>query len=282
MRKSTTHTATIEHALGANQPTDYRSAMAEFRRISSEEGGGRNPYLITAEDGSAKLAHNADNQDVWAQGIVYLAPHRMSGVANLCPYSTPQCRETCLGITAGRMGMSNAQRAQKVRTRLLVERPGAFMAVLLAEAGKMADKYHQMGKRFALRLNGTSDIHWENVPTLLDSLKGNGVDVFIDYTKAPNRRGWIRPDYYVAESVSERTDPADVGPGHVVVVDVHRDSDLPSTWNGHPAIDGDRAHGDLRHLDPVDAVVLLRAKGAARQLAPSPTGFVRPVPVAIR
>ena len=250
-----------------------RHARNVFRAVSAEHGGGRNPYLITKEESSAKLAHN--NSDLYEQGVTYLAPHRLSGV-NLCPYSTKGCRAGCLGTTSGRMRFDAPQIAQLVRSRFMIEHPNHFVTVLAEEIRRESRRARLAGKRYAYRFNGTSDVAIEQAPAFLDVLRLAGVSVFVDYTKRPNRVGWIEPDYYVAASASERTRSADIGPGSVVVVDVKRGQPLPETYNGHPATDGDQTVGDMRFLDPADAVVLLRAKGALVGITGTPAGMVKP------
>ena len=50
-------------------------------------------------------------------GILYLAPYKESGVANVCPNASAGCIASCL-YTAGRGAMSNVQRARIAKTVL--------------------------------------------------------------------------------------------------------------------------------------------------------------------
>ena len=254
----------------------WRGEVAQARRVFSQlsvsMGGGRNPYLLTTEEASTKLSHNSV-QDEYRQVVMYLAADKSSGVANVCPYSTPECRRHCLGHTSGRMRFDAPQLAQKVRTHFLVSHPYEFALVLLAEMAHHAEKASRDGKRLVVRLNGTSDIPWERVTWLLRLGMDLGVDRYQDYTK------WERRDtdsfYYVARSITEKHRVDDVRPGDVVVVDTPAKGDLPTVWNGMPVIDGDYEHGDLRFLDQnrPDAVVLLRFKGSRANM--SVGGFVK-------
>ena len=250
-----------------------RNARHVFRALSVRHGGGETPYLVTPAESSAKLAGH--DSDLYEQGVTYLAPHRNGGV-NLCPYSTKGCRAGCLGTTSGRMRFAPQQRAQYVRTRFMVEHPDEFVTVLADEIRRESWRVRLAGKRYAYRFNGTSDVAIETAPAFLDILRLAGVSVFVDYTKRPDRRGWIESDYYVAASVSERTASDDIGPGSVVVVDIKRGHPIPETYNGHPTTDGDLDVGDMRFLDPADAVVLLRAKGALVGVKGTPAGMVKP------
>src|SRR5574343_345444 len=64
-------------------------------------------------------------------GILYLAPHKLSGY-NVCPWSTPGCRKACL-YSAGRGRFSNVQQARIKKTQLLFKDKQAFVAQLFAE-----------------------------------------------------------------------------------------------------------------------------------------------------
>lgn len=287
--KVITHTTIIRRlsaAMGEGPSSwdpDIRGARETFRLISQACGGGRNPYLLTDQTGSAKLAHNA-TQSVWAQTIMYLSPADASGVANVCPFATPECTDACLGITAGRMPMPNVQAAQRARTTLMVDYPAAFLTILLDEVRRHARRIHADGALFALRLNGTSDIRWELVDGLIDALADCGVDQLIDYTKWPidRRRSSVADlaiPYHLAPSATEHTAIVDIRPGHVVIVDTAPNDPLPATWAGFVVTDGDHAHGDLRHLDDPTTVTLLRAKGSLRGRVGAPDGFVKPTVV---
>ena len=255
-----------------------RAARHTFRALSIANGGGRNPYLLTAQEQSTKLSHNA-TETAYRQSVMYLAPAGKSGIANVCPWSTAGCRALCLD-TSGRLGMTTAQTAMKVRVHLMVEHPAAFIAILADETRKHAATAQANGATYVLRLNGTSDIPFDQIPGLYELLTGAGVERFQDYTKRPAkvRAATLHPDWSLTPSATERT--RDYIPGMAVVVNVHRDAPLPDTFHGLPVIDGDNDHGDLRILDKVrrpDAVVLLRAKGKARKAGAGSSKFVKDI-----
>lgn len=286
-------------------------AKALFLRISAEVGGGKAPYLLTPQKGSAKLAHNADITDKWEQVILYMLPHRLGRSAweqnaarpalfgainwpNVCSHSSAGCRAVCLHA-AGRLGM--AEVAKLARTALYAIDPEAFWLLIDDEIRRHRARLATQGKRLAVRINGTSDI---DVPLWLvdkwDTADGRGV-VFTDYTKRTDvPLGWDHRapgvNRYTVFSATERTTDAEIhdiiGRGQNVVVpfQVTRTGDLPQSYLGHTVIDGDKH--DLRFLDSVvepDAhaeggvIVGLRYKVVPH--SPEHHGFIRPVPVTI-
>lgn len=287
-------------------------ARALYRSISAEVGGGKAPYLLTPQKGSAKLAHNANITDKWEQVILYMLPHRLGRSAweqnarrpalygainwpNVCSHSSAGCRAVCLHA-AGRLGM--AEIAKLARTALYAIDPDAFWLLVDDEIRRHRARLATQGKRLAVRINGTSDI---DVPLWLvdkwDTVDGRGV-VFTDYTKRTDvPLGWDHRapgrNRYTVFSATERTTDAEIhdiiGRGHNVVVpfQVKRGEDLPQSYLGHTVIDGDKH--DLRFLDHVverathgdryGVIVGLRYKVVPQ--SPEHHGFIRPVPVTI-
>jgi len=264
---------------------EVRAARAVFAACSMKNGGGQKPTLLTRQDASAKLAHNANGQHELEQSVMYLQPHTLSRLVSICPFSTPQCRATCLE-SSGRLGMDSGEIAKQTRTELLATDPRAFLICLMHEVKLHADRIHKCGKKFVLRLNGTADIQWQTVAGLRRLLTIAGVDHFQDYTKkrdgrslpaTPNLAPW-----HITRSATERTKPEQLTPGMAVLVDVKPKQPMPDRIPGCslPVIDGDRLHGDLRILDKganPRAVVALRAKGKARKLTPGPASFVKSI-----
>lgn len=255
-----------------------RKELARCRKVrnahSVANGGGKNPYWWTPQGSSTKLMHNGHVVEV-EEVVNYGAPARESGVVNMCVSSTPQCRATCLW-RSGQLGMPDQQRATIIRTRFMAEHPYEWAVCWLGELEAHAKRIHAKGKLFWPRPNGTTDHRFERHQWLLDLAYDVGVDKFFDYTKHHDR---VSTDlYYLAKSATERTLPHMAEPGMVIPVNVERDMPLPTTWHGHPVIDGDHEFGDLRPLDATrpDAVVLLRYKGKLRQLAVGDDSFVKP------
>lgn len=248
-----------------------------------------------------------------ATGIMYLAPADESGIANLCPFASPDCKADCLK-SSGRMIMDNAKNARMWKTQAMKDDPKGFVDRLETEVKslvKATDKGTGRGKYMgfkpAVRLNGTSDIPWENMKgTDGKNLMEKFPDVqFYDYTKNPKRMasysgGDFPKNYHLTFSRSELNDPNsklfnpkfgnidDVlksGKGNVAVVfdtpttkvkgtKTYANA-LPETFNGYPVIDGDQT--DLRFLDPDGGHVIgLRGKGSAQHAESSASDFVYP------
>lgn len=254
-----------------------------FATLSIARGGGANPYLFTRQDHSAKTAHNADVTDQAEQIVQYWLPHRLSGMINVCPWSTRECRATCLH-TSGRLGM--AKIAKLVRVELFATDPFAYMVVMLTEIEQHARRVAKCGKVLVIRLNGTADVPWEMLLFLFDLVESLNLGAtWFDYTKGiltTARRRRVPsplPNYYTVASATEKTTPetvADYPHNVVAVVDVPRGRPLPETMWGRQVVDGDRH--DLRPFDPqVAALVLVRAKGDARKAPAGPDRFVKAV-----
>lgn len=91
--------------------------------------------------------------------ILHLAPYDTSGV-NVCP-GAGNCRKICLHFAGNPVYMNNKQAARIRRTLAYVSDPKRFMRLIVcAILDKMAK---HPGEHLAIRLNGTSDIAWENI-----------------------------------------------------------------------------------------------------------------------
>ena len=169
---------------------DLDKALDLWRKL----GGPRsNKWLLSEPDASAK-----SRKSVRPEYMLYLTPHRLAKIENLCPWSTSGCRKHCLH-SAGRGAQPNVAQGRLVRTQLLFEAPELFLAIL-------ADNLRLVDKRGGgwVRLNGTSDIPWEEVPAVVEMMERYSSTIdFADYTKAmPSKRP--APDidnYSLARSV---------------------------------------------------------------------------------
>jgi len=153
--------------------------------------------------------------------------------------------------------------------------PQGFTAQLDREIARLKAKGARVRMTPTVRLNGTSDLAWEN-----RGLMARHPEVqFYDYTKSVARmRRYLSNrmprNYHLTFSRSE-TNEADTlsilrdGGTVAAVFSTKRGRPLPLQWRGFPVLDGDRS--DLRFLDPRGFVVGLRAKGKARGAA---HGFV--------
>ena len=207
--------------------------------------------------------------------IMYLAPARLSGY-QMCPFAhLAQCEEPCLN-TAGRGKFDNVQKARIRKTLMFHQYRGFFNTLLIKEMHRAQRKADRMGLTLVVRLNGTSDIAWEN-ETVYSGYKSNFeewtiFDLFpntqyYDYTKAPTRHKL--PDSYHLTFSYSGVD------SYVPIVKKWRAKNktqsMAVVFDEIPAgiINGDES--DLRFLDPVNTVIGLTAKGNAKN---DTTGFV--------
>lgn len=197
--------------------------------------------------------------------IMYMRPSR-----EVCPMSeTAQCEVACLN-TAGRGAMSSIQRARQRKTDAYMADPVAFVDQLASDIASAQRKATRKSVKLAVRLNGTSDIAWENKhgsdgKTLMERFPGVQ---FYDYTKLPTRK--VPSNYHLTVSYSganPKYAAKALDTGHNVAV-VFRKA-LPIAYAGREVVNGDAT--DLRFLDRKGVIVGLTAKGAAKRDA---SGFV--------
>ena len=121
-------------------------------------------------------------------GILYLAPSDISG-HNVCPMAeVAQCRDACL-YSAGRGAFTNVQEARINKTKRFFNDRDNFMLDLIYSINTLIRKAEREDLTPLVRLNGTSDIRWENI-------RHDGLTIFehfpnvqfYDYTKIPNRK----------------------------------------------------------------------------------------------
>lgn len=194
----------------------------------------------------------------WLTGILHLAPFNLSG-RNVCPFASMGCAKACLN-TSGFGRYKNVQDARIARTRLYWDNKPAFMALLELEIAKLKSKAERKGMKVTIRLNGTSDIQWENT-----GIMERFPDIqFYDYSKIPNRfiNKALPANYHLTFSRSESNGEqakliASLGHNVAVVF-----KELPKTYWGKPVINGDET--DLRFTDPKGVIVGLTAKGRAK------------------
>ena len=197
--------------------------------------------------------------------IMHLAPSDVSGY-NACPMASAGCRAACLN-TAGRGRFDATQAARIRKTREFFENRAAFMAQLEKDIRAAERKAKREGFIPVIRLNGTSDIRWENEGIMQ---KFPHIQ-FYDYTKIPNRKN-LPANYDLTFSRSESNESLLPGVtlNVAVVFNVKKGADLPTAYLGRPVIDGDEH--DLRFMDPRGSIVGLRGKGEAKKSAHG--GFV--------
>lgn len=206
-------------------------------------------------------------------GIVYMGPANSSGY-DVCPSRTKGCEKSCL-YTAGFGQYDRVKVGRMRRTYQFILRQNEFMTRLAYEIEKLVLKAKYEDLIPAVRLNGTSDIDYENVPVMgHDNIFVMFPNVaFYDYTKIYNRLESCAgiANYHLTFSRAETKlsntqaiKALDNGYSVAVVFE-----SLPDTWHGYQVIDGDEH--DFRPRD-AGFVVGLTPKGSRAKH--DKTGFV--------
>lgn len=216
-------------------------------------------------------------------GILYLAPYTTTKWNTCSMAAIAQCSKACL-YTAGRGAMAPVARGRINKTVWFFEERHTFMLQLAANIRQLVNKAAKQNKAPLIRLNGTSDIRWENV----GFTDANGIayanimkafpDVqFYDYTKDANRKA-LPTNYDLTFSdsgVSAYQKYVDIAISNGMrIATVFRDvASIPTMHRGMSVIGGDNS--DIRHLEDKGVVVALYAKGKAKQ---DTSGFVFDTP----
>ena len=213
-------------------------------------------------------------------GISYLAPSNASGVMNTCPSASKGCRAACL-FTSGRGRMNPVMEARINKTKLLASDSLSYLKQLKREIEALMKRAAKNDKTACVRLNGTSDIAWEEY--LLD-----GKNIFehfpncqlYDYTKrlarvADYANGKLPSNYHLTFSHSENTSEEtvkDVLNRGVNVAVVYKDALPAEDFGGVEVVNGDE--DDLRFLDAIGKIVGLVYK-KTKATEDEWNGFVR-------
>jgi len=197
--------------------------------------------------------------------ILHLAPFNLSG-KNVCPKASKECAAACLN-TSGRGMMHSVQKARLDKTNYFWTNKNAFLWDLSREIEQLKKRAANQGFKFAVRLNGTSDLAFHKM-----KVDGGGTlhelhpDVqFYEYTKVLNYLDHDHKNLNVtfSDSGSNNKDiEAAIAKGSNVAV-VFQDK-LPKKWLDRRVINGD-LH-DLRFKDPRGVIVGLVAKGQGRNI----------------
>lgn len=242
----------------------------------------RNPKYIKMFDSKPDKLLNLDqntktvkgNSKGFKTGILYLSPFTLSGY-NMCPAAeVASCHVACLN-TAG-MGKTNAVQLARLRKTLFFNQYNQmFIEQLKKEIKETIVKVKKEGYTPVFRLNGTSDIRWENY----DIIQSFPEVQFYDYTKIANRKN-LPDNYDLTFSYSgiptfkRFNETAIENKMRIAVVFRNKEKvegmiENGETFMGMPVVDGDEH--DLRFLNPKQSVVALYAKHKAKL---DKTGFV--------
>jgi hypothetical protein len=226
------------------------------------------------------LSISADSKTIkgekigYLTGILYLAPAQTTKYNTCSMAKLAQCDKACL-YTAGRGAFNNVQQSRIDKTLYFYESRAEFMATLFKNIKALIKKAEAKGLKPLVRLNGTSDIRWENVPfESYDNIFEAFPNVqFYDYTKDANRKD-LPANYDLTFSYSGVKTFAPYvfkaeSKGMRMAVVFRKESSIPTMFKGIKVVSGDNS--DVRHLDDQGVIVGLYAKGAAKR---DNTGFV--------
>jgi hypothetical protein len=213
-------------------------------------------------------------------GILYLAPADLSGY-QVCPLAKlAGCADPCLN-KAGRGAFNSVQAARIAKTKRFFEDRAGFMADLVYSIDALIRKAQRLGLTPLVRLNGTSDIAYENIPVIVRGFNYANIFnaypdlAFYDYTKIPTRHN-IPANYDLTFSYSGVASFKPIIEKAVynknlarIAVVFDRAENIPARFLFSDVVPGDNS--DVRHLDPRGVVVGLYAKGPARN---DRSGFV--------
>ena len=117
--------------------------------------------------------------------VLYLSASKNAGV-DLCKFASTGCRLACLvesghSLIEKRAGKNVIAVSRIVKSWLSIYRKDIAEAVLCAEIESARKRAKKRGRKFSVRLNGTSDIDFYNVINAFPDVQ------FYDYTKDPER-----------------------------------------------------------------------------------------------
>ena len=225
----------------------------------------------------AKKLLNIDNNYKTVKGqkygyktaILYLAPSINSGF-NVCPQASEGCKSACL-YTSGHGRFDNVKQGRINKTRWYIQERESFLIQLTKEIKNFVNNCKKNNFIPCIRLNGTSDISWENMGILQEFPTVQ----FYDYTKVFKRmkmycNGQMPSNYHLTYSLNEDNKELafEVLKMKGNISAVFRNY-LPTKYEGYQVVNGDES--DLRFLDKKNCIVGLIAKGDAKK---DSSGFV--------
>jgi hypothetical protein len=192
--------------------------------------------------------------------------------------SVAGCDIACL-YSAGRGAYSSVQNARINKTNWFYQDRQSFINQLIKNIKTLINKANKQGLTPLIRLNGTSDIKWENIDFDYQGVHYNNImelfsDIqFYDYTKIINRDN-LPANYDLTFSYSGKPEfikyvNQAINKGMRIAVVFKDKNNLPDEFMGLTVVNGDNS--DIRHIDPQNAIVALYAKGKAKK---DNSGFV--------
>lgn len=224
--------------------------------------------LLSEGSTNAKLAKNEIKSF-----ILYLAPYNQNSKGiNICPNASNGCIKACL-FTAGRGKFTSVQLSRIQRTEFYINERTAFINKLTNELIILSKKAVKYGEKYAIRLNGTSDLDFIAIiknRTDIDVLQLPNL-VFYDYTKTLGKvKKYVNTNYVLTFSRSESNEVEAIealqyGANVAVVFK----GELPTTYLNAHVLNGDVS--DIVMLENRGTILGLKAKGDAKK---DKSGFV--------
>jgi len=203
--------------------------------------------------------------------IIYMSPEKQNSLGkNLCPKASEGCKQACL-FTAGMGAFSNVKIGRINKTEYFLRDRVGFMQQAAKEIKKAVKKHG--AENIAIRLNGTTDIPFENIPFEFEGVVySNIMEIFpqvqfYDYTKVFNRLTKKLPKNY--DLTFSRSEDAinhyEAGEALKLGYNVAAvfKNELPTNLDGYLIVDGDET--DLTFLHPKGVILGLKAKGKAKK-----------------
>jgi len=232
---------------------------------------GKDMLLLSNPSSNPKIKKSNDLYGLEAT-VLHLAPANLSGF-EVCGGRSKGCTDGCLFKSGMARVFRKVPESRIRKTQELFENPELFKARLRMDLSYMVRRGARRKKRVAARLNGTSDIKWEEkFPELFDEFSSVQ---FWDYTKLRSRflrylNGELPKNYHLTWSLSENNldfslDMLKRGRNVAAVFEK-----LPTKYMGIPVSNADKH--DFRFLERQTGRWLgLLPKGVAKQ---DETGFV--------
>ena len=213
--------------------------------------------------------------------ICYMSPHKQNTFGrNLCPKATAGCMASCL-FTAGRGRFSTTKICRLRKSEFFLSNKDLFMELLVTEITKAVR--NKKDKQICVRLNGTTDIPFENIKVgKFENIMSMFPDIqFYDYSKIATRfKKELPKNYHLTFSMAETEqnkkecfDLLDKGFNVAVVFNVKDETELPKTYKGFKVVNGDMHDLVFKHKtnSKKGIIVGLKAKGLAKK---DTSGFV--------
>lgn len=211
------------------------------------------------------VGHNAktvkSDAKGYLTGILYLAPYKTSG-KNVCSHATVGCSTACLHY-AGFGRYTKVRQARENKTKFFLNFRQEFKEWLIKDIGSLIRKAKKQNRIPLVRLNGTSDLPWEQIFPDIFSMFPEVQ--FYCYTKIKARMlrflsGDFPKNYHLTYSRSEHNEQDCLeilrkGGSVAVVFDK-----IPPRWKRFKVTNGDE--DDLRFLNK--GVIGLKMKGRAK------------------